>query len=59
MDMPYGMGKYFYPQTIEAFLEGKRPIKPEVKKLWEEYKETHEQVENPETGKLIWKKKKG
>ena len=58
MDVPYGMGKYFYPPAMEAFLEGKLPEKPDIKQVWEEFKKTHEQVEDPETGELKWEKKK-
>ncbi len=57
MEVPYGMGKSFYPKIIEAVLAGKRPVKPDIKQIWEEYKKSHEQFKNPETGEVTWKKK--
>lgn len=59
MEVPYGMGKYFYAPVKNAFLEGKRPEKPDVKKIWGEFKKTHERVKNSKTGEITWKRKLG
>ena len=67
---PYGERNLEYDDTLpldirdicsdveKYFLENELPPKPDMNKLWEEFKKTHEQVEDPETGELKWEKKK-
>ena len=57
MEVPYGMGGKLYRPMKKAFSEGKLPEKPDLKKIWEEYKKTHKRVKSSYGG-YKWVEKK-
>jgi hypothetical protein len=56
-ELPYDITEKCEESVTEAFLKGKLPLNPNIKKMMREFKKTHKRVKNKYYGNYEWIKK--